>query len=48
MSETEAVTTFNIGLVQALPVTVQDIQQATRQDATLGKVYKYVQQGWPK
>ena len=47
-SETEVVTTFNIGQVQALPVTVQDIQQATRRDATLGKVYKYVQQGWPK
>ena len=39
---------FNIGQVQALPVTVQDIQQATRRDATMGKVYKYVQQGWPK
>ena len=47
-SETEPVTMFNIGQVQALPVTVQDIQQATRRDATLGKVYKYVQQGWPK
>ena len=41
-------TMFNVGQVQALPVTVQDIQQATRRDATLGKVYKYVQQGWPK
>ena len=47
-SETEPVTMFNIAQVQALPVTVQDIQQATRRDATLGKVYKYAQQGWPK
>ena len=31
-----------------LPETVQDIEQATRRNATLGKVYKYVQQGWPK
>ena len=39
---------FNIGQAQALPVTAQDIQQATRRDLILGKVSKYVQQGWPK
>ena len=39
---------FNIGQIQALPLTAQDIQRATQRDAILGKVYKYVQQGWPK
>ena len=47
-SDSEAITMFNCGQVQVLPVTVQDIQRATRRDVTLGKVYKYVQQGWPK
>ena len=42
-----AISTFNIGQVQALPVTFQEIQQATRRDASLSKVLQYVQQGWP-
>lgn len=46
--DTKTITAFNIGQVQALPVTFQDIQQATRRDATLSKVYQYIQQGWPK
>ena len=47
-SATQTIAAFNIGQVQALPVTFQDIQQATRRDTTLSKVYQYVQQGWPK
>ena len=46
-SDTRGASTFNIGQVQALPVTVQDIQKATRRDALLSKVYRYVQGGWP-
>ena len=44
---TSGSTTFNIGQVQSLLVTTREIQKATRQDATLGKVYRYVQDGWP-
>ena len=44
---THGSTTFNIGQVQSLPVTAREIQKATRRDATLGKVYRYVQEGWP-
>ena len=47
-SDSHTVAAFNIGQVQALPVTCQDIQQATRRDTTLSKVYQYVQQGWLK
>ena len=39
---------FNVAQAQALPVTVRDIQKATRQDITLGRVFTYVQQGWPQ
>ena len=42
----QTVTTFNIGQVQALPVTFQDIR-STRCDPTLCKVYRYVLDGWP-
>ena len=45
--DTQNVTTFNISQVQALPVTFQNIQRATRRDPTLGKVYRYVLDGWP-
>ena len=45
--DTLGATTFNIGQVQALPVTFKDIQKATRHDALLGKVYRYVLDGWP-
>lgn len=41
------VSTFNIGQVQALPVTARDIQKATRRDTVLSKVYTCVQEGWP-
>ena len=41
------VSVFNMGQAQALPVTFQDIQTATRQDKFLSKVLTYVQSGWP-
>ena len=44
--DTLGATTFNIGQVQALPVTFKDIQKATRRDALLGKVYRYMLDGW--
>ena len=41
-TDTQGAATFNIGQVQALPVTFQHIQKATRRDKILGKVYRYV------
>ena len=43
----KGVSTFNIGQVQALPVTFQDIQKATRRDKVLSKISVFVQEGWP-
>ena len=40
----KSATTFNIGQIQALPVTFQHIQKATRRDPVL---YHYVIGGWP-
>ena len=45
--DSQCVTTFNLAQVQALPVTVGDIQKATRRDIVLGKVYCYILKGWP-
>ena len=45
--DTQSATAFNIGQIQALPVTFQHIQKATRRDPVLGKVYHYVIGGWP-
>ena len=45
--EIEAVSVFNIAQIQALPVTFQQVQLATRRDPTLSKVMTYVQSGWP-
>ena len=45
--DTLGATTFNIGQVQAFPVTFKDIQKATRRGTLLGKVYRYVLDGWP-
>ena len=42
------VSVFNVGQAAALPVTFHDIQTATRQDKTLGKVFTYVQNDWPQ
>ena len=43
----EGVTVFNIGQLQALPVTFKEIQTATRRDPILSKVTSYVLKGWP-
>ena len=43
----QSATTFNISQIQALPVTFQFIQKATRRDPVLGKVYHNVIGGWP-
>ncbi len=38
---------FNIGQIQALPVTCQAIQKATARDRLLSEVHSHVQRGWP-
>ena len=38
---------FNIAQMEALPVTVEQLEQATRGDADLSQVWQYVQLGWP-
>ena len=38
---------FNISQVQALPVTVKQVQVATRRDPVLSKVVTYIMSGWP-
>ena len=44
-SSTEA--TFVIGQIQALPVTVDCLVKATRQDPVLSRVLQYVKSSWP-
>ena len=41
------VTVFNVGQVQALPVTFQYIKSAIRQDHVMSKEIDYVLKGWP-
>ena len=38
---------FNIAQIEALPVTVDQLGQATRRDVDLSQVWQYVQLGWP-
>ena len=38
---------FNIGQIQSLPVTVEDVKNATRSDRVFSKVYRYARNGWP-
>ena len=38
---------FNIAQMEALPVTVEQVEQATRRDADLSQVWQYVQLAWP-
>ena len=38
---------FNIAQMEALPVTVEQLEQATRRDADLRQVWQNVQLGWP-
>ena len=44
---TSADADFVIGQVQALPVTAERLETATRQDSLLSKVHLYVREGWP-
>ena len=44
---TSADAAFVIGQVQALPVTAERLETATRQDSLLSKVHLYVREGWP-
>ena len=39
--------TFMIGQIQAMPVTAEQVQTATRCDLMLSQVFRYVQNGWP-
>ena len=38
---------FNIGQIQSLPVTMDDMQKATHSNRVLNKVYPYAQNEWP-
>ena len=38
---------FNIGQIQSLPVTMDDMLKATHSDRVLNKVYHYAHNGWP-
>ena len=38
---------FNIAQIEALPVTFDQLEQATRRDVDLSQVWQYVQLGWP-
>ena len=45
-SPDDGITIFNMGQIQALPVTFQDIQEATKRDSTLSRVMEYIKMGW--
>ena len=38
---------FMVGQIQAMPVTAEQVQAATRRDPVLSQVFRYVQDGWP-
>ena len=44
----DGVTVFNVGQIQALPLTFKDIKVGTKRDATLSKVLELVRMGWTK
>ena len=43
----DCIETFMIGQIQAMPVTAEQVQAATRRDPVLSQVFRYVQNGWP-
>ena len=45
--DTSVVSTFTIGQIQALPVTTEELESATRQDSLLSNVHAFVRDGWP-
>ena len=48
IGETKTVSIFNLSQIQALPVTCNQVQAATRRDPVLSKIVDYVRRGWPK
>ena len=38
---------FVVGQIQALPVSSERLETATRQDPLLSRVHQYIQEGWP-
>ena len=38
---------FVVGQIQALPVSSEQLETATRQDPLLSRVHQYIQEGWP-
>ena len=38
---------FVVGQLQALPVTSEQLEAATRQDPLLSRVHQYIKEGWP-
>ena len=47
-STDDAACLFNIGQIQALPVTVTEVTRATRSDKVLSRVFNFVRNGWPR
>ncbi len=47
-ADINAIHAFNVAQIEALPVTSQQVQMATRRDPTLSKVMDYVKSGWPQ
>ena len=45
-SPNDGITIFNMGQIQALPVTFRDIQEATKRNSTLSRVMEYIKMGW--
>ncbi len=48
MADINAIHTFNVAQIEALPITSQQVQTATRRDLTLNKVMNYAKSGWPQ
>ena len=44
----KTVAIFNLTQTQALPVTCNQVQAATRRDPILSKIVDYMRRGWPK
>ena len=43
-----AIEAFTVGQIQALLVTTDQVQTATREDKILSQAYHYMQHGWPQ
>ena len=47
-SHTTSVDVFNVAQLESLPVTSQQLGQATRKDPLLSKVWWFTKSGWPQ